>query len=236
MRFVTIILTFLIINLSNAFCKDYTFQLDSTKHHKKYINAPKPKRVAPLDKAYYNDCVFTNKYSIAQRIKRYPFSKATKILAVSYYGTGEPNIEITANGDTLEALTHRKYSEHRPHGLYFDNDTLNHASIFEMKRLTPKQINRLTNILYNTDYRIANNYAHPGHSCFNPRNALIFYDKNGKVFDYLEICFECDQIISKSDRIYFNSACTQKLDLVKKFLVDVGIKFGTLTTKNPDEQ
>jgi hypothetical protein len=229
-------LSLFIISTSNAFCKDYTFKIDSIKHHKKYINAPKPKQITPPDKAYYNDCVFTNKYTINQRLKRYPFSKATKILVVSYDGTPEPNMEITTNGDTLDAITHKKYSDHRPHGLHFNKDTLDYVSLFEIKQLTQRLINRLTNIMYNTDYCVPNHYAHPSHSCFNPRNALIFYDKNGKVFDYLEICFECDQIKSKSDRIYFNSACTQGLDYVKKFLIDAGIKFGTLTTKNPDEQ
>jgi hypothetical protein len=241
MRFATIILSlFILTNISKAHGKEYYLIADSTKstkkHTRKYYNQPRAKYSAPPDKEHFNDCVFTNKYTIAQRLKRYPFSKATKILTMSYDGTGEPNTEITANGDTLDAITHKKYSEHRPHALHFDNSTLNHASIFEMKRLTPKQINRLTNILYNTDYRIPNNYAHPGYSCFNPRNALIFYDKNGKVFDYLEICFECDRIESKSNRIYFNSSCTQGLDLVKKFLIDVGIKYGTLKTKNPDDQ
>jgi hypothetical protein len=237
MRLVTIILPlFLLTGITNVYGIDYHLIVDTTKSTKRHYSTPKIKHSTPPDKEYYNDCVFTNKYTIAQRLKRYPFSKAVKILAVSYDGTGEPNAEITINGDTLDAMTHKKYSEHRPHGLHFDNDTLDYVSLFEMKQLTPKQINRLTNIMYNTDNRVPNDYVDPGHSCFNPRNALIFYDKNGKVFDYLEICFECDRIESKSDRIYFNSSCTQGLDLVKKFLIDVGIKYGTLTTKDPDDQ
>ena len=237
MRAITLILSlYMSISLSNAHCEEYNLAIDTLKKLVSQHKQPKPKQLAPPDKEYYNDCVFTNKYTITERLKRYPFSKAAKIVAVSYDGTGEPNIEIAPNGDTLEAATHKKYKNHKPHGLYFNNDTLNHKSLFEIKQLTTQQIDRLTNILYNTDYRVPNNYAHPGNSCFNPRNALIFYDKNGKVFDYLEICFECDQIRSKSNRIYFNSACTQGLDYVKKFLVDVGIKFGTLMTKNPDEQ
>jgi hypothetical protein len=236
MRLVTIILPlFLLTGITNVYGIDYNLIVDTTKSTKRHYSKPKVKHSAPPDKAHCNDCVFTNKYTVAQRLKRYPFSKAIKILAVSYDGTGEPNTEITINGDTLDAVTHKKYNEHKPHGLHFKNDTLDYTSLFEIKRLSAKQINKLTNIMFNTDYRVPNDYAHPGYSCFNPRNALIFYDKNGKVFDYIEICFECDRIESKSHKIYFNSACTQNWDFVKKLLIDVGIKYGTLATKESDD-
>jgi len=234
MRFVTIIWSlFILASITNVYGLDCRLMVDTIKSQKNHHIRTKVKYPAPPDKAYYNDCVFTNKFTISQRLKKYPFSKAIKILAVSYDGTPEFNEDITTNGDTLDPMTHKKYSRHKIHGLHFDKDTLNYVSLFEMKLLSPKQTNRLTNILYNTDHRVPNNFSSLGYSCFNPRNALIFYDKNGKVFDYLEICFECNKMRSKSGKIFFHSACTQNLDFIKEFLIDVGIKYGTLTMAVP---
>ena len=51
------------------------------------------KKLTPLEelaqhKESYDYCAFTNKYTAQQRLKLYPFSKATKILAVSYDSPG----------------------------------------------------------------------------------------------------------------------------------------------------
>lgn len=234
MRLITIILSlFLCANISHAYCEKSILVIDTAIHvvKKQY----RPRRSPPPDKIYYNDCVFTHRYTVAQRLRKYPFSKAAKILAVSYDGTAEPNAtpQIIINGDTIDAVTQKKLvkSKNKPHGLYFKEDTLDYISLFEIKELTPEQINRLTNILYNTNAKIHNDYAYPAYSCFNPRNALVFFDKDGKVFDYVEVCFECKRIRSKSDKILFGSACNQGLDFVKKFLINLGIKYGTLTTK-----
>ncbi|MFN6083415.1 MAG: hypothetical protein ACK476_00630, partial [Fluviicola sp.] len=29
------------------------------------------------------------------------------------------------------------------------------------------------------------------YDCYNPRNGILFYDKNNQVFAFFEICFEC---------------------------------------------
>jgi hypothetical protein len=82
--------------------------------------------------------------------------------------------------------------------------------------------------MYNTDYKkpIANT-ADLGHSCYNPRNAFVFLNKQGKVIDYLEICFECKQYESKSGKLTIGDYCRQKFDMVQKCFVDAGIKHGT---------
>jgi hypothetical protein len=35
--------------------------------------------------------------------------------------------------------------------------------------------------------------------CYNPRNAIVLYDKKGKIIGYIEICFECIRIRTESD-------------------------------------
>jgi hypothetical protein len=236
MRLITIILLLLsCVTTTNALCIDRKLSVDTGKKYSKNdASLSHARRTPPKDKLYYNDCVFTNRYAISQRLKKYPFSKASKILAVSYDGTVEPNLLVLASGDTINAATNEKIRNFKPHGLFFKNDTLDYINLFEVKQLTINQINRLTNILFNTDVKIHNDYAHPGYKCFEPRNAFIFFDKNGKVFDYIEICFTCEGTRSKSDRIYLGP-CNQKFDMVKKFFIDLGIRYGTITKEYPDK-
>lgn len=231
MRFDKTILTLLLIfTCSKVFSIGNKITSDTTKHtlkvrHKKHLSWPKIKYPAPADKVYYQDCVFTHKYTAAQRLARYPYNRAVKILAVSYDGTGEPNDDIVIP-DTI------KHVKRKPHGLIFKKNVLDTSNLFEIKHLSRSQINRLTNIMMNTQERIPNDYAsvNSPHACFNPRNAFIFIDKNGRAFDYMEVCFECNQIESKSYKIYFSSGCTQDLELIRKYLISLGIKFGTTMT------
>jgi len=161
---------------------------------------------------YAYGCVIKNKYSVSQRLKRYPFSKAAKILAVSFK-YGMPNDSTAKEYD---------------YGLNVADSVLDQRSLIEIKQLSTAQINSLTNIMYNINTRSGKGYPDPGYSCFAPRNALVFIDRNGKIFDYLEVCFECDQMRSQSDKIYFKKDCLQLMDVFKQFFIDVGIQYGTL--------
>lgn len=151
-----------------------------------------------------DDCIFTNKLNLQQRLKKYPFSKAVRIVAVSYHAPMPYDLENT--------------------GLHIKDQILDTTRVLEIKTLNPRQIARLTNIIYNTDYKrkyIVNTVMEGG--CFEPRNALIFYDKKGKVFDYIEMCFQCLHARSASDKITIGTACSQKYDLLKSFFKSIGI-------------
>jgi hypothetical protein len=227
MRLITTILfLFLSTNALRGFCSELHFLTDTTKkHHVKHTyRLPEPRHGLPDDKIYYNDCVFTHKYSILQRIKKYPFSKVAKILAVSYDGGPEPNVDII-----IDSAKMKKPVKMKPHGLIFNKGKLDTSSLFEIKQLTSAQVNRLTNMMFNTDFKVHNNYVIGTAACFDPRNAFIFFDKNGKVFDYIEICFECKRTESKSGRVFLGCGCNQELDMTKKFFIDLGIKYGTIT-------
>ena len=173
------------------------------------------KKLSKTHKNSDDDCVFTNKYTAAQRLNHYPFSKAVKILAVSFpYGT--PN--NTDDRDTIK------------YGLHIKKGLLNYTSLIEVKTLTLKQINKLTNLVFNTDERKPLAFPVMGRSCFNPHNALIFYDRKGEIFDYFEVCFECLQERSLSNNLLLSNYCNQKYDLLKDFFVGIDIKYGTIRT------
>jgi len=175
------------------------------------------KEFDPFKKYPAYDCVFTNKLTLEQRLKKYPFSGATKIVVVSYRSAGEKN------GESV--------NERLKKNLHITNGILDNTSIIELKILSAKQISELTNIIYNTNYR--NRHQKPvltSFNCYEPRNAILFYQEDGKIYDYLEICFECRRTSSLSDRITIGTDCNQKLDLLQNFLISAGIKYGTTRT------
>lgn len=221
---------------------------DSTKHNSKKVvlnlNRTKSKRSSkhyiyqPNPHPTEDDCVLTTRYTAAQRLKHYPFSTAVKIYAVSFRWTDRrrdyligDSVKIYDDGirsklpDSL--LNQSSYENKYESGLHVENQKLNYSSLIELQELDSKQINKLTNLIFNTRVKKPNNYAYPGLSCYSPRNALVFYDKDGNVFDYLEICFECKHFESKNGKISIGHFCNQKYDLLRQFFIDLGIQYGT---------
>ncbi|GAA4911392.1 hypothetical protein [Mucilaginibacter defluvii] len=201
-------------------------QTKAKKKHKGY-KYPAIGRSLPDNKRYYDDCKFINKYTVAQRRKFYPYSKATKILAVSY----EMPINLPVTIDSADVDTSIRYEDTRT-GLFVKNGKLDHTALREEKVLTQSQIDSLTSIFYNYRTRVIHNYAFLGHSCFNPRNALVFFDKNGKVFDYLQICFECLQDRSQSEKFGTGAYCNQKYEMLRRYFAELGFKTGTQIRKS----
>ncbi|HTD40748.1 MAG TPA: hypothetical protein VK671_09015, partial [Mucilaginibacter sp.] len=189
-------------------------------------------------KVYYDDCVFVSKYSIKQRLLRYPYSKAAKIIAVSYpcfCNDVDAGITIDSVGRHVDTLSKKPNDTIFRNGLHVKKGVLNYSTIKEFKVLTQSQINQLTNIIYNTGFKVYSHwelepalFENGGGGCFNPRNAILFIDKNGKIFDYLEVCFECQVADSESRKITLGAGCNQKFDLLKKYFISLGIKYGTI--------
>lgn len=59
-------------------------------------------------KPWFDNCTFTNQYTVAQRLKKYPFSKAAKTLAVSFNGGGEPNHVVLIGDQKPDTLSYRE--------------------------------------------------------------------------------------------------------------------------------
>jgi hypothetical protein len=161
-------------------------------------------------------CIITKKYTSKQRLRLYPFSKAVKILAISYPYDPRPG-DDTLTGYKFNGL-----------GSSVVGGVLDHRGLIEVKTLTPSQINYLTDFMDNLNTKSGKIFYDAPYTCFGPRNALIFLDHNGKVFDYVQVCFECNRVEGKFDKIYFKKDCSQFMDLFKQFFIDIGIQYGTL--------
>ena len=201
--------------ITTFFSSAYSQSKPVNKHKR-----PLSKKTHKLPQNTPSDCIETRKYSLKQRLKHYPFNKAAKIVAVSYMAEMSFSMSQHMVKDTSELFTKQRLS-----GLHFrKNGMLDSTTLIEAKTLNKSQINQLTNIIYN----ISNSKpsVSPGTKCAPYyRNALIYIDKNDKIFDYMEICFECGQTYSKSGRLYLGDDCNQKYNIVKKFLKSVGINY-----------
>lgn len=54
-------------------------------------------------------------------------------------------------------------------------------------------------------------------ACYYPRHAIIFYDKNVKVFGHIEICFDCNRSASSNNMLSFSECALGLEELFKEF-------------------
>lgn len=188
-------------------------QTKAKKKHKGY-KYPAIGRSLPDNKKYYDDCKFINKYTVAQRRKFYPFSKAAKIIGISYDPPSNKPDTTVGSKEKVNIYELIRVGK------------LRYQMIMERVELNPLQVDSLTSILYNYNVKVPNNYQNPGYSCFNPRNTLFFVDKEGMVFDYLHICFECENTRSFSDKILTGNFCNQKYEILRQYFIAFGFVTG----------
>jgi len=174
------------------------------KHYTQYVE---PSAYELLRDQIACECFVHNKYSEKERLNIYPFNKAAQVMLISF--------------DVDE-------------GIPVKSNRLNEQEITEKVVLSHKDIDSLTNIFYNigfTPLKGAQPYANLT-SCYEPRNGVLFLDDNGKVFEYLEMCFACKRQVNSSKKINDGEYCSTKFDLLQLFFNKAGIKYGT-NERNP---
>ena len=175
---------------------------------------PATEKESKIQKRNQNCIKQTNK-SFTIRLRNYPFNLSTQIQLVSFRG-----IDTSKDQDMIDVDS-----------LPRQNDTVCYSKLKEVKNLTFKDVDKLTDILYNFGYQGQTwtpgvTYIGTMTQCYNPRNAILFLDKNGKAFEFIEICFECRKTRESSQKIFLGQMCEQKLDMFKDFFKTVGIEYG----------
>lgn len=145
-------------------------------------------------------CVYKPTYSAVQRLRFYPFSIS----------------------DTVKIVSFRHHNLNHP----IRKDSLLVDSLVEIKVLSKTAINQLTNILYNNFYKKTPNYGISS-QCFFPRNAILFFDKNGKMIESIVICFHCNNYETSSEKVEMGDECGQKTEKIRKFFMAKGLRLGT---------
>ena len=106
------------------------------------------------------------------------------------------------------------------------NDTVQYSKLHEIKTIDSFQIDILSDIFSNVGYK-GEIFKIEEIKCYDPRNAILFIDSTGKMFAYIEICFECRHIFTKPEKINIGDECNQKYDMMKKLFKNAGIVHGT---------
>jgi len=172
-------------------------------------NAPPTKKEAELDSKNRN-CVKKVNNSFTTRLKNYPFNQAAQIQLVSFKGGIDTSeFQDMKMNDCLPML----------------NDTVCYSKLMEVRTITYQQVDKLTDILYNYGFG-GPVYIGSSSMCYFPRNAILFLDANGKVYEFIEICFECRETRTSSERISLGQMCNQKMQMLKNFFKDAQIEYG----------
>ncbi|GAA3773652.1 hypothetical protein [Flavobacterium ginsengiterrae] len=170
-----------------------------------------------------------NIVNLSQRINSYPFNKSSQIRIISYnldFDNGNVTTNISAdalskNNDvnnitTLEFKTPFELPRKNLDSLILENVT-------QIKTLTIPEIEKLSDILFNTCSRLNTNCSKIIRGCYIPRNAILFIDENNKTFEYIEICFECKtkETFGKIEHLDLSDYMYNDLE---KFINGIGIK------------
>ena len=154
----------------------------------------------PTPDDFHDDpkCYHNGHLSKSQRRQIFPFNQAESVEIISFHSKlGKTPIQ---------------------------NDTIITSKTIEIKILTEKQIDQLTDILYNYNYSKKTNlisYTETG--CYSPRHAIVFNDKSKQVISHIEICLECRKTVSNLSKESLGNFCDGKYELLHQFFSSIGI-------------
>lgn len=165
-----------------------------------------------------NSCFLRYHVSTDERKNIYPFSKATSVKLVSF----EYDINRVADDGYLFSSSLHRFLP---------------VQYRESIALSNEQIDSLTNLLYNYDFRaMPSKRGVP--KCYRPRNGIVFYDVEGSQFAAIEICFECQRFMTFPEKVILPEQrslsvdfCTQKSDMLRDFFKSSGVYYGAKYVK-----
>lgn len=180
-------------------------------------------------------CKETKLYDVKQRNSFYPFTHAFKIALVSfedidnYRDNYVPDTTFLNNGKyntSYPSFQLFKFSsKHRNSNYMYKVDDFALPPFKKIVILSSSSRDSLSNILFNSKY-LGHIRMSPEVKCYQPRNAILFYDKEGNLLEYLEICFNCS-----GRRLSWNNSnidwCDSKYEKLGQLFRQSGIKFGT---------
>lgn len=136
--------------------------------------------------------------------KTYPFSDARRIEILSY-----PDRFVW---DTLPTSSHSPIQN--------GQIAIEQSRVKERVELSLTQKADLFNLLYNTKCNLPSSAA-----CYDPRHAVIFFDKDDKAFAYIEICLSC-LTTKESKDVNIGELCSEKITDIRNMFKNFGIKYG----------
>lgn len=185
------------------------------------LGPPSPEQEKIME--MHNQCFNSHKYTAQQRRAFFPFNSAITIKLISFTVNDMPYRPVAINNFAIDT-----------------------GKVKESKILSNDAIDSLTDILYNVGFKPSKRVPHkkgeiyeleiadPGYACYNPRNAILFIDADGKITQYIEICLECHRYYLSSRKIKSTVNCKNKYELLKSFFLAQGIQYGTILPKREE--
>ena len=177
-----------------------------------------------------SQCVRVNTFSIEQRNQKYPFNKAKRVVFVSFIDNHRKllkNKNRVYDKDEVIGYIEGKIMQEYFDSLKVDYTRYNADDFEEKVDLNDKQKNELTDLIFNFGTK-KKNLTVGGAKCYTPRNAILFFDENNQLFEFLEICFQCNGFRKSTDKIDLYDKCGEKLYLLKEQFAKAGIKYGII--------
>lgn len=173
-------------------------------------------------------CYRINKLSIEKRNQNYPYNKTAKIVFASFEDNSRKlklfeNTKLNKNG--MNSFMDGEVMKIYVDSLKKDLSKYNPDLFEEKVELSENQKNELTDLIYN----FGNNHKNAvmwAAKCYMPRNAILFFDDNDKLFEFVEICFECNNYRLSTKKFDLNNNCAEKLYLLKDQFAKAGIRYG----------
>ena len=174
----------------------------------------------------YN-CGWYGHKTVEERNKLFPFSEAKRVVLVSYLWQLDTLSKVGDTRTVEEAFNIIKTSK------ISIGDFSTTYLIKEEAQLSEDEVNELSNILVN--YTLRDEPYYPlivtEFKCYQPRNAILFFDNNENVIGCIEICFLCTRSYMHPDPDHLNAyaqveECHPRLNLIKDFFKKQGITYG----------
>ena len=201
-----------LVLIFSIFAYSFIATAQKKKHKLPPTSPPTAKEYDILEKRM--ECVFTNIYTANERLKFYPFKEYKKIVLISFEWSEPKDFIINTGADST-----------KNQGTEIDSlpdlDNILQKQKFyksitkEEKVLNAIDVNKLTNILYNLSVKSTKSLngiilSEQRYACYNPRNAILFFDENNVLREYIELCFECHRREISSEKIKLKDFCNTK--------------------------
>ncbi|WP_143883897.1 hypothetical protein [Chryseobacterium binzhouense] len=168
------------------------------------------------------------KLSINEIINSYPFNKTTKVKIISYNTDflSEFPIPLPPIGKNVDSTMIKRLISEQTFPIKLEQILGKESleGIKQIKTLNFKETFELSQLLYNTCGKFKNDMREVN-KCFFPRNAVLFLNDNDKVFEILEICFECQRMQFNSEKsLEINGMCDNFYLKIEKLFKDNGFQ------------
>lgn len=181
---------------------------------------PKDAPPIPQNREIVPECGWFGTMSVEEQRKTFPFNEAAKILLISY---GDYEVKIVEpDPKTLENKAKNPI-------LKTFNAFDKVYSAYEIVELNQQQIDSLSHFALNYKNKTEEGITtRTVLGCYEPRNSILFFDKNDKLFLNIEMCFECKQVYFTPATMMsnaFNLPC-QDLSFFKAFFKQCNVHYG----------